>query len=38
MSKIEKVYEILEKAETFYLATVDGDKPKVRPFGWSCIS
>lgn len=33
MSNIEKVYEILEKAETFYLATVDGDKPKVRPLG-----
>ena len=33
MSDIEKVQEILDKAETFYLATVDGDKPKVRPLG-----
>lgn len=33
MSNIEKVKEILEKAETFYLATVNGDKPKVRPLG-----
>ena len=33
MSDIEKVQEILDKAETFYLATIDGDKPKVRPLG-----
>lgn len=33
MSNIDKVDEILTKAETFYLATVDGDKPKVRPLG-----
>ena len=33
MSDIEKVQEILDKAETFYLATVDGEKPKVRPLG-----
>ena len=31
MSNIEKVNEILTKAEVFYLSTVDGDKPKVRP-------
>lgn len=33
MSNIEKVDKILTNAETFYLATVDGDKPKVRPLG-----
>ena len=33
MSNIEKVNEILTKAEVFYLATVNGDKPKVRPLG-----
>ena len=37
MSNIEKVNEILNKAETFYLATVDGDKPKVRPLGFHLL-
>ena len=30
---MEEVYEFLKNAGTYYLATVDGDKPKVRPFG-----
>ena len=30
---IERVYYYLNDAQTFYLATVDGTKPKVRPFG-----
>ena len=30
---MEEVFEFLKKCGTFYLATVDGDKPKVRPFG-----
>ena len=30
---IEKVYYFLNDAQTFYLATVDGTKPRVRPFG-----
>ena len=30
---IEKVYYFLNDAQTYYLATVDGTKPKVRPFG-----
>lgn len=30
---IEKVYYFLNDAQTYYLATVDGDKPRVRPFG-----
>ena len=34
MSKgIEKVCEFLENAQTYYLATVEGDQPRVRPFG-----
>ena len=37
MSNIEKVNEILTKAEEFYLATVDGDKPKVRPLGFHLL-
>ncbi len=30
---MKEVYEFLKKAGTFYLATVDGDQPRVRPFG-----
>lgn len=33
MEGIKKVYEFLEKAGTFYLATVEGDQPRVRPYG-----
>ena len=28
-----KVVAFLDEAQTYYLATVDGDQPKVRPFG-----
>ncbi len=30
---IDKVYYFLEDAKTYFLATVDGSKPRVRPFG-----
>ncbi len=30
---MNEVYEFLRKCGTFYIATVDGDKPRVRPFG-----
>ncbi len=30
---MEKVYEFLKAAGTYYLATLDGDQPRVRPFG-----
>ena len=30
---MERVYDFLKKAGTYYLATVDGDQPRVRPFG-----
>ncbi len=30
---MEEVYEFLKECGTFYLATIDGDKPRVRPFG-----
>ena len=33
MTNIERVYEFLEKAGTYYLATVEGDQPRVRAFG-----
>lgn len=29
---MQKVYEFLKKAEAYYLATVEGDQPRVRPF------
>ena len=33
MEAVERVYEFLEEAKTYYLATVEGDQPRVRPFG-----
>jgi Uncharacterized conserved protein len=30
---MKEVYEFLKKCNTYYLATVDGDQPRVRPFG-----
>jgi uncharacterized pyridoxamine 5'-phosphate oxidase family protein len=30
---MKEVYEFLKKCETYYLATIDGDQPRVRPFG-----
>ncbi|MCD7743849.1 MAG: pyridoxamine 5'-phosphate oxidase family protein [Lachnospiraceae bacterium] len=30
---MQKVYEFLKGAGTYYLATVDGDQARVRPFG-----
>ena len=29
----KEVYDFLKKCEVYYLATVDGEKPRVRPFG-----
>ena len=34
---MEEVYRFLKEAETYYLATVDGDQPRVRPFGTADI-
>ena len=30
---MNRVYEFLKAAETYYLATVEDDQPRVRPFG-----
>ena len=30
---MNRVYEFLKAAETYYLATIEGDQPRVRPFG-----
>lgn len=37
MSNIEKVCTFLKEAGTYYLATADGDQPRVRPFGTAHI-
>lgn len=37
MSDIQKIDDIITKAEVFYLATVDGDTPKVRPLGFHLV-
>ena len=34
---MQKVCEFLKSAETYYLATVEGDQPRVRPFGTAHI-
>ncbi len=34
---MEKVYAFLKSAGTYYLATVEGDQPRVRPFGTAHI-
>ncbi|GBR72448.1 pyridoxamine 5'-phosphate oxidase [Candidatus Termititenax spirochaetophilus] len=30
---MQKVYDFLKKSGAYYLATVEGDQPRVRPFG-----
>jgi len=30
---MKRVFDFLKKAEVYYLATVEGDQPRVRPFG-----
>jgi len=34
---MQEVYEFLKKCGTYYLATVEGDQPRVRPFGTAHI-
>lgn len=35
--KLQKVLEFLDDAQTYYLATVEGDQPRVRPFGTALV-
>lgn len=35
--KLAEVLKFLKEAETYYLATVEGDRPRVRPFGTAHI-
>ena len=30
---MQRIYDFLKDAGTYYLATIDGDQPRVRPFG-----
>ena len=32
-NNLKKVLEFLDSAQTYYLATMDNDQPRVRPFG-----
>ena len=34
---LEKVIKFLDEAQTYYLATIEGDQPRVRPFGTALI-
>jgi uncharacterized pyridoxamine 5'-phosphate oxidase family protein len=34
---MQEVYDFLKKCQTYYLATVEGDQPRVRPFGTADI-
>lgn len=33
MRNIERIAEFIKQAQTYYLATTEGDQPRVRPFG-----
>ncbi|AKL98502.1 pyridoxamine 5'-phosphate oxidase family protein [Endomicrobium proavitum] len=33
MSNTDKVVKFLQEAKVFYIATIDGNQPRVRPFG-----
>lgn len=37
MSNIEKINDFLNKAQTFFFLTTDGDQPKGRPFGFRML-
>ncbi len=34
---MQRVYEFLKECGHYYLATIDGDRPRVRPFGTALI-
>ena len=38
MGAIERVYQFIDEAETYFLATVCEDQPRVRPFGTILLS
>ena len=36
-NNLAKVLAFLDDAQTYYLATVEGDQPRVRPFGTALV-
>ena len=36
-NELERIIEFLDDAQTYYLATVEGDQPRVRPFGTALV-
>ena len=36
-NNLKRVIEFLDVAQTYYLATVEGDQPRVRPFGTALL-
>jgi len=34
---MKTIHKFLQDNQTFYLATIDGDQPRVRPFGAVCL-
>ena len=36
-TNLQRVLEFLDDAQTYYLATVEGDQPRVRPFGTALV-
>lgn len=36
-TNLEKVLSFLDEAGTYYLATVEGDQPRIRPFGTALV-
>ena len=38
MTPIEQVNDFLTRAETFYLTTIDGDRPKCRPIAFHMLT
>lgn len=37
MNILERICQFLDEAQVYYLATVEGDQPRVRPFGTSLV-
>ena len=37
MTNAERVCRFLDEAQTYYLATAEGDQPRVRPFGTALV-
>ena len=38
MTDLTRIINFLDEAQTYYLATAEGDQPRVRPFGTALVS